>query len=99
MRHKKRTDKFWRTFDVGKILLNTIPQRLVLSQGYFGGAVMAKMIPDKFIRVQIWRIARKKIQFQFAPKRLYIGGNKPCFWGGQFGGLLELFYPITDVPC
>ena len=44
---------------------------------------MAKMIPDKFIRVQIRRITGKKMQFQFALKRLYISGNKPCFMSGQ----------------
>ena len=53
---KKRADKLWWTFDGGKILLNAVSQRLVLSQRRFGGAVMAKMISDKFIRVQISRI-------------------------------------------
>jgi len=69
--------------DVGEILLNTIPQRFVLSQRGFGGAVIAKMIPNKFIRVQIRRIAGKKMQFQHALKGLYISGNKPCFMSGQ----------------
>jgi len=70
-------------FDGGKILLNAVSQRFILSQRCFGGAMMAKIIPNKFIRIQIRRIARKKMKFQSAFKRLYISGNKPCLTNGQ----------------
>jgi len=49
---EKRADKFWRTFDGGKVLIDAAVQRFILSQRCFGGTMMAKMIPDKFIRVQ-----------------------------------------------
>jgi len=80
---KKRLDQFWRTFDFGQILFHPISQRLVFSQGSFGGAVMTKMIPDKFIRIQIRGIARQEMQFQFSFEGLHIGGHQFGFMGRQ----------------
>ena len=66
-----------------KAVFNGLGQVCHIVRNNVGQLAIFAMVPNLLNRIQIRRIARKKMQFQSAFQRLYIGNHKPRLMGGQ----------------
>ncbi len=65
-----------------EVILNTRPEQFVSAEWFLAHALLLQMVPDKLIRVEFRRVARKKMQFEATLQRLNVLSNKasPMGW-------------------
>jgi hypothetical protein len=60
---------------LGEILLDAVLELFVLLERLLGDAVLAQVVPNELIGVEIRCIARQEVQLEPTLERLHIGGD------------------------
>src|ERR1700675_4361026 len=74
-RAKKGADKPWARFDLSKIGLHSLFQRFILPEWRLADTLLPKMVPNKFIRIELRCVSGEKVKFQATFDTLDVVGN------------------------